>query len=136
MPLFIWSSTYELGIPAMDRQHLTLVEAINELHDAMLAGRDRETVQKTIHQLINYTTVHFESEEQLLTAKGYPTFADHRMQHHAFLARVLEFHNQYMDGRVVLSAEILQFLKDWLATHILVEDRSYAVWMKERGLIK
>lgn len=136
MPLFTWSSTYELGIPAMDRQHLTLVEAINELHDAMLSGRDREMVQRTIHQLISYTKVHFESEEQLLTAKGYPTFPDHRMQHHAFITRVLDFHNQYMDGRVVLSAEVMQFLKDWLASHILVEDRSYAVWLKERGLVR
>jgi len=136
MPLFIWSPTYELGITAMDRQHQTLVEAINELHDAMLAGRERETVQKTIHQLISYTKVHFESEEQLLTAKGYPTFADHRMQHHAFVKRVLDFHNQFMDGRVVLSAEVMQFLKDWLASHILIEDRGYAVWMKERGLVR
>ncbi len=136
MPLFTWSSTYELGIPAMDRQHVTLVDAINELHEAMMGSQDRNVVQKTIHKLIAYTKVHFESEEQLLISKGYPSFPDHRMQHHAFVKRVLDFHNQFMDGRVVLSAEVMQFLKDWLASHILVEDRSYAVWMKERGLIR
>ncbi len=136
MPLFTWSPAFELGISAMDRQHLTLVESINELHDAMMSGRDRDTVQRTIHQLISYTKVHFESEEQLLTAKGYPTFADHRMQHHAFVRRVLDFHNQFMDGRVVLSAEVMLFLKDWLSSHILAEDRTYAVWMKENGLIR
>jgi hemerythrin len=135
MPLFTWSSTYELGIPAMDRQHLTLVEAINELHEAMHAGQDREVVQRTIHKLISYTKIHFESEEQLLTAKGFPSYTEHRMEHHAFVKRVLDFHNQFMDGRVVLSAEVMQFLKDWLASHILVEDRRYAVWMKERGML-
>lgn len=134
MPLFTWSSAYELGIPAMDRQHLTLVDAINDLHEAMSSGKDREAVRRTINALISYTKVHFESEEQLLTAKGYPTFADHRMEHHAFVKRVLDFHNQYMDGRVVLSAEVMQFLKDWLASHILVEDRKYATWMKTQGL--
>lgn len=134
MPLFIWSPVYELGISAIDRQHRTLVDAINALHDAMLAGHDREQVQRTIHSLITYTKVHFDSEEQLLTAKGYPAFPDHRMEHHAFVKRVLDFHNQYMDGRVVLSAEVMQFLKDWLASHIQGEDRRYADWMKERGL--
>jgi hemerythrin len=136
MPLFTWSTTYELGIPAMDRQHVILVDAINNLHDAMLGGQDREAVQRTIHALVSYTKVHFESEEQLLAAKGFPSFDEHRMEHHAFVKRVLDFHNQYMDGRVVLSAEVMQFLKEWLAGHILVEDRRYANWMKERGLIR
>lgn len=135
MPLFAWSPALELGLPAIDRQHRTLVDAINALHDAMLAGSDREQVQRTIHSLITYTKVHFDSEEQFLTAKGYPAFPDHRMEHHAFVKRVLDFHNQYMDGRVVLSAEVMQFLKDWLAGHIQGEDRRYADWMKERGLI-
>lgn len=135
MPLFIWNATYELGIPAMDQQHQLLVRAINDLHDAMQAGKDRESIVATILHLINYTKVHFESEERLLTAKGYPGFPDHRMEHHAFVKRVLDFHNSYLDGRVVLSAEVLQFLKDWLAGHILVNDRTYATWMQQRGLL-
>ncbi len=134
MPLFTWNSTYELGIPAMDRQHRLLVQAMNDLDAAMHSGTDRDAVVRTILQLISYTKVHFESEEQLLTAKGYPEFPDHRMEHHAFVKRVLDFHNDFLDGRVVLSAEIMQFMKDWLAGHILVNDRKYAVWMQERGL--
>lgn len=133
MSLFIWSQTYELGIPAMDRQHQLLVQAINDLHEAMQAGQDRDAVVQTVLQLISYTKVHFESEEHLLTAKGYPEFPDHRMEHHAFVKRVLDFHNAFLDGRVVLSAEVMQFMKEWLAGHILVNDRKYANWMKERG---
>jgi hemerythrin len=134
MPLFTWNATYELGLPAMDRQHQLLVQAINDLHEAMQSGKDRDAVIATILQLISYTKVHFESEEQFLTSKGYPEFPDHRMEHHAFVKRVLDFHNAYLDGRVVLSAEVMQFLKDWLASHILINDRKYATWMKQRGL--
>lgn len=134
MPLFTWTATYELQIPEMDRQHQTLVRVINDLHDAMQAGKERDAVVATILQLITYTKVHFESEERLLTAKGYPEYPDHRLEHHAFIKRVLDFHNAYLDGRVVLSAELMQFLKDWLAGHILVNDRKYAVWMRQRGL--
>lgn len=135
MTLFTWSPEFELGIAAMDRQHLALVEAINELHQAMLDGRDREQIRRTINQLISYTKVHFESEEQLLCAKGFPTFAEHRLEHHRFVRRVIDFHNQFMDGRVVLSAEVMHFLKEWLAGHILVEDRRYAAWMRGKGLL-
>jgi hemerythrin len=135
MPLFTWNSTFELGIPAMDRQHQQLVQAINDLHDAMTSGRERDGVVQTILQLITYTKVHFESEEQFLIAKGFPVFDDHRMEHHAFVRKVLEFHNQYLDGRVVLSAEVMQFLKDWLAQHILVNDKAYATWMRQQGII-
>lgn len=135
MVLFTWNASYELGIPAIDRQHQGLVQAINELHEAMLAGRDREATVRVILRLINYTKVHFDAEEQLLLAKGYPGYSDHRQSHHAFVRRVLDFHNQYLDGRVVLSAEVLAFLKDWLAHHILEEDRAYAGWLRERGLL-
>lgn len=135
MPLFNWNSTYELGIAAMDSQHQVLVQAINDLHDAMQAGKERNAAVQTILRLISYTKVHFESEEAFLTAKGYPEFADHRMEHHAFQKRVLDFHNAFLDGRVVLSAEVMQFMKEWLAGHILVNDRKYATWMKERGLV-
>ncbi|MDW8372999.1 MAG: bacteriohemerythrin [Planctomycetota bacterium] len=136
MTLFIWNSSYELGIPAIDRQHQGLVHTINELHDAMMAGQDRDVTVRVILRLINYTKVHFDAEEQLLLSKGYPAYSDHRQSHHVFVKRVLDFHNQYLDGRVVLSAEVLTFLKDWLTHHIFEEDRAYAQWLREHGFLE
>ena len=48
MALLNWSSELSVGIPKIDQQHQKLVGFLNELYDAMQAGKGRDVLGKHI----------------------------------------------------------------------------------------
>ena len=60
-PFLHWTSDLDTGIEQVDEQHKILVQYINEMHDAHVAG-DREAVGKALDHLIEYTVQHFSDE--------------------------------------------------------------------------
>ena len=53
--LFPWSDTYSVQIGVIDMQHKGLVDLINELHQAMVAGQGKQELGKILSGLIKYT---------------------------------------------------------------------------------
>jgi len=41
---------------------------------------------------------------------------------------------RYERGEIMLSVDLLNFLRDWLSTHILKEDHEYGPWMNQNGI--
>lgn len=125
--MVIWEARYELGLPQMDEQHKMLVALINRLESLQSSGdaiqRDLSEVMK---HLAMYISVHFRAEEKLMQEKGYSDYERHVQLHHAFEAKVEQFRTELAAGEQEVAAHILAFLKDWLITHIMKSDRSYA----------
>jgi hemerythrin-like metal-binding protein len=53
--LFPWSDTYSVKINMVDSQHKVLVDLINELHQAMMARKGKESLGVVLASLIKYT---------------------------------------------------------------------------------
>ncbi|WP_374669951.1 bacteriohemerythrin [Ramlibacter sp.] len=129
-----WSDALALGLDGVDAQHRWLVEATNQLHEALAdPGIGRETVGRTLDGLMDYTMNHFIMEEDLFQRHGYPERERHTALHDQFTAAVMSVINRFEDGEEV-GAEVLALLKDWLVQHILHVDRAYAPFFKERGI--
>jgi hemerythrin len=126
MALFTWSSEYNLNIPQIDAQHQGLVRLINSLHDAMGRGEGRVALAKILADLVNYTVVHFRDEEKYMQSIGYPGLAAHHTQHQAFVAKVSAFQADFEAGKLTLTLQVMNFLKDWLRVHILDSDQKFA----------
>jgi hemerythrin len=118
----------------MDDQHGILMDAMNELRLAVVQGCGRERVCELLDQLIEFTRMHFWSEEQLMEEAGFPGLAEHRAEHHSLLAQMLESEHrvQYADG--VQMRPLLCRLRDGYHRHIESHDREYGPWLNERGL--
>jgi len=130
--LMNWSKDLEVNFPKVDDQHRSLVDIVNNLHDAMKLGKGRDEVGKVLHFLADYTTSHFKAEEELMTRHAYPEFSTHKQIHTELLKQVGDLVKQFDGGQAVLTLKVMSFLQEWLTKHIKVEDLKMASFLRTR----
>lgn len=134
MSLITWDETYTVKVRSCDDDHKKLFALINDLHDAMKAGKGAQIIQKVIQDLGNYTKYHFTREEALLEKAEYPELASHRLQHKEFVNKIDQFHKECQKGMTGQSIAVTSFLRDWLSKHIKQTDRQYSAHLNARGI--
>ena len=118
----------------MDDQHGILMDTMNELRLAVVRGLGREQVSEVLDRLIEFTRMHFWSEEQLLEQYNFPGIADHRSEHQRLLAQILQSAHRVQHGDKMQMRPLLCFLREAYAEHIEGMDREYGPWLNERGV--
>jgi hemerythrin-like metal-binding protein len=134
MPLFTWDSSYSVGVQDMDNEHIKLFGIINSLYDAMKSGKSKEVMEDVFKQLVDYTEVHFSDEEKLMSQHNYPGINEQMAQHKLFVDKVEENYKKYREGAILISIDIMNFLKDWLVNHIQIIDKKYAEFFNRIGI--
>jgi hemerythrin len=134
MALLNWSTEYSVEVPTFDRQHKKLFDMLNELHDAMKAGKGSQVAPAILKRLVEYTREHFSEEESAMSRTRYPDFVNHKAEHDKLTAEVVKMVDDFDQGKIVLSMSLLDFLRDWLKTHILASDTKYSRHMKSAGI--
>jgi hemerythrin-like metal-binding protein len=132
--LFPWSQKYQVGITFVDIQHEQLVDIINALHQAMVAGQGRQVVGKAVEKLILYAQAHFNEEEKVLESCGYPEFPALHIENERLKYAVMVFHQKLMTYELGLNDAAMGFLKDWLAEHIHSVDTKCVLFLKDKGV--
>ncbi|MBI5110079.1 MAG: bacteriohemerythrin [Rhodocyclales bacterium] len=124
--LVSWDDSMSVGNLHIDEQHRILIDTINQLASAQV-GSDQTVIAMIIDELVNYTVFHFDYEEALIEAAGFPDLEAHRRAHRGFVNWVGELRDEFsFHRRRKLGDKILGFLRDWLSQHILGEDRKYS----------
>lgn len=129
-----WKSEYSVGITSIDEQHKKLFQFINELHDAMKAGKSKEVLSKIINDLVDYTKYHFAQEEAFFNKYKYPEYLQHQKEHQGFTEKIFEFKNSYNLTSGIVSIEVMNFLKNWLINHVLGTDKKYTSFLNAKGV--
>ena len=124
----------EVGVKEIDTQHRKLVDLANELADAVRAGKGKETLGKTLAELVRYTQTHFATEEKLMDQHKYPATTEHKQLHKDLVKTVSDFKAKFDKGDAALSEEIMNFLRDWLTKHIMNTDKALARDLKLKGV--
>ena len=132
--LFPWSETYSVKIAMVDAQHKVLVDLINELHQAMIARRGKESLGGILARLVKYTKGHFAAEEGLLQVNQYPDLANHKAEHERFTQTIVEFQGKFQKNEAAMTIDVMDFLKDWLVKHIMGVDKKYVPHLTARGV--
>jgi hemerythrin len=134
MALFTWNSNYSVGIATLDQQHMSLFDALNELHNAMMQGKAKDVTATLIRNLLAYTREHFSVEEAMLVKASFPDLAKHRRRHAEFTKQITGFLTRLEKGDLSLNIELLNVLRDWLTNHIMREDHSYSSCLVQHGI--
>ncbi|MDX2480624.1 MAG: bacteriohemerythrin [Desulfuromusa sp.] len=121
--MFQWKDEYNTGVALMDRQHRRLVDLINQLFQCMKDGGDRMLLAEVVDELVSYTVTHFRAEEEVMQKHNYPDFAAHQQIHKNFVEKVGVYAEKLKSGERLPPADIYNFLKDWLISHIEKQDR-------------
>jgi len=126
MPIMTWDSSLDIGVHEMNREHQDILDAMNAIYDASLAGKKGDAINAMVAHLGAATTRHFRDEEAFMARIGYADLDNHK-RIHAKLLRDFATHQiatQEAGGKP--SAAFFQFLRLWLAAHIKCIDLKYA----------
>ena len=130
--MFKWRDEYIIGVPEIDFQHRRVFETAGALHAAMLSGEGQETLTEAFARLVVYARTHFETEERIMQACGYPEYSFHKTKHDDLTERVEKLCRGVETGRVTLTAQLLGMLQDWLIQHIDEADRKIGTFLQLR----
>ena len=133
-PFVIWDQSWCIGVKEVDAQHQNLVALVNQLHQAMKEGKGKNVLEEILESLVVYTKAHFRDEERMMEQNGYPDLAAHKLEHFALTKKVLDFQSKFRAGGLGMTVDIMQFLSDWLRTHILGTDTKYVALMRSKGI--
>jgi len=118
----------------MDNQHRKLFELVNELGQALHAGRGSDVVGRILLSLIDYTEYHFLAEEKLMERYKFAGLPTHRGEHKYLTERVQAFEKEFDAGNRDITPQLLMFLQKWLTNHIQVVDQRYGDFLNAQGV--
>ena len=124
--VFPWRDAYSVGMPQIDNQHKGLIRLINSLQSAMMEDTGKNVLSGILDDLVRYTESHFAFEETMMRQRMYSQVAAHCEEHKRLTSQVRELRDRYRGGKLAMSMEVMQFLKEWLANHIMSRDQAYA----------
>lgn len=130
--LMPWRPALETKIEQIDTQHKELVRLINLLHRAMKQQKGAAEAGGIINDLARYTVFHFEYEEELFKKHRYPETDSHLKIHRDLVAKVNMFQQDFQYGKATITMELMDFLTDWLRTHIMKTDMAYVSFLRDR----
>lgn len=121
---FEWSDSLSVGVEVIDDQHKALIELINQLYEEVIVNSaEGEIIEEALNELAQYTVVHFGLEERLFAQSGYPDLEAHGRYHRELKARLFQVQENTRKNKLAVNTELLSFLKRWLQSHIMIEDK-------------
>ena len=126
-----WEEKYKLGIPGLDKQHQHLVDLCNKLRRDLKDFSSQEGIDwhvslaNTLKELATYTQEHFATEEKLMRACKYKDYDIHRSQHIKFVEQVTKHLVTFDLATLQEAYSLLDFLRDWILSHVACEDKLY-----------
>lgn len=140
LDIVVWDPKYVTGITLIDGQHKELVALTNDLYHACLEGKETAgaAFKETMSRMVKYVRFHFGSEQELLQKIRYPLYAEHKKKHEELVRTILEAAKGFDKGQKFVPNNFVRILKDWIFSHIAIEDQRYALYaagQKKKGLL-
>lgn len=134
MAFIEWNSSLSVKIDSIDNQHKKLVEMINSFYDNIEKKSKNDLISGIIVKMKNYAILHFNTEEKYFKQFYYPQYEQHKLEHDKFIEKVADVEKRFNEGKLVLTLEITNFLKDWLKNHIQGSDMKYSEFLIRNGV--
>jgi len=132
--LVYWNSEYSLGIRTIDTQHKKWIGFINSLYVEMKQGSAAENLDQYFNNLIRYTKYHFDFEEKYFKEFDYQDINEHSAIHQNFVETINRHYNDFKSGNVLVTYELLKYLRAWVKQHITQIDRKYVELFRAKGI--
>jgi len=121
-----------VGEKVIDAEHDLQMQLLDSLSQAIQRGGDLSPMKYILEQFIEFSDMHFLSEQLVMRLHGYPGYEPHLEEHTRLMKKVREIRANLMKGENQPSLVLVQELKDWLMTHIATEDVAFGTFLKQK----
>jgi len=108
-----WTEILLVGHKALDDQHKNLIGIINRFLTAADKGYSPNELESILHDLVDFTREHFNTEEKMMKEWDYSEYADHKREHERLIGDIDEFRQKFQNGQTEITAEVVDFLNFW-----------------------
>lgn len=123
----VFTAAYMTGISIIDEEHKTLFDIIGKIYTVIeteLVHDKFDLILDILDELKEYTRVHFTDEENYMREIGYEGLTRQEVLHQNFINTLNELDlNDVDDNQESYLYEFLDFLQNWLISHILRVDK-------------
>jgi hemerythrin len=127
--LIQWKEEYRVGIKTIDEQHEKLFEIANRAYSLLkndMVVDKYDQIVAIIQELKDYTVYHFTFEESYMASIHYKKLLSHKVLHDDFIETINRIDLYTIDEHQEQAIlDVLNFVADWIADHILVQDQRY-----------
>jgi len=117
-----WNDSLSIGVDSIDSQHKELIRIVNELITCIDSGNIESNAIKIMHELKEYTVLHFVDEEKYMNSIKYNKINEHRAAHNQLKHSVSFFQSSLYHHECFDKEKSITFIKHWLLDHVLGED--------------
>jgi hemerythrin len=134
-----WKESYSVHVKEIDNQHKILFEISNRILEKVYnlknGYKEFDEIFEILDELKDYTDYHFNYEEALLLKHSYPECESQEMEHDFFIKRLNKIDRPGIENiQPEVLDELIVFLTDWIATHILQNDMKYKDFLNSKGV--
>lgn len=128
MSRYKWDDNLLVKNAKIDNDHKLIIEKAGELSDAMMSGKGRENIVKTIDFLNRYVKTHFNDELTMQEKHNYPRVKEHKASHDFFIKELDELTQKIKENPLSSSHSITlnKLISGWFVNHIKKMDMDVA----------
>jgi len=123
----------ELGNDVMDGEHAAQMRLLETFEKGVRERKDVNELMIIFDRLVEFTNLHFMSEEMLMQRHAYPAVNQHVKEHDSLLDQARKIQVSFDDDDRTITETELSTLRKWLIDHIRTKDQAFALYLKKRG---
>ena len=122
-----------VGEQSIDAEPDLQMQLLDSLAQAIQRGGELSPMKYILEQFIEFSDMHFLSEQLVMRLHGYPGYEPHLEEHTRLMKKVREVRSNLLQGVNAPSLVLVQELRQWLVTHIAQEDAAFGIFLKKQG---
>ena len=122
-----------VGEKSIDAEHDLQMQLLDSLSQAIQRGGDLSPMKYILEQFIEFSDMHFLSEQLVMRLHGYPAYEPHLEEHTRLMKKVREIRDHVFRGETAPSVQLIHELREWLVNHIATEDAAFGEFLKKEG---
>ena len=126
------SAPARVGEQTIDAEHDLQMQLLDSLIQTVERGSDFASIKHVLEQFIEFSDMHFLSEQLVMRLHGYPAYETHLEEHTRLMKKVREIRENVMHGEKLPSLQMVHELRDWLLTHIATEDVAFGEFLRKK----
>jgi hemerythrin len=122
----------KVGEKTIDAEHDLQMQLLDSLSQSLAKGGDFSPTHHVLEQFIEFSDMHFLSEQLIMRLHSYPGYETHLEEHTRLMKKVREIRETIVHGEKVSGLQLILELRDWLLNHIATEDAAFGEFLKNR----